>query len=163
MNALALASILVLLAGAAAAARAKSRESARRRAVGASLVALVFGVLAASTVSAAGAPGRFVGLDGLSAPFLPFTSALVLVLVLGAPSAALSPEWAGRVLTTSAALAAFFCVRDRWLLYVLWVGSTVPTYLELRANGRAARVFGAHRLASALLVGVGTALAQANA
>jgi NADH-quinone oxidoreductase subunit M len=103
------------------------------------------------------------GVDGVTAPFLPFIAALVLASIVGAPTASLTRGWVARALLTGAALEAFVMAQTPWVMLLLWVGSTVPTYFDLRAPRGApvaARVYWVHQLASALLVGGGVFLAQ---
>jgi NADH-quinone oxidoreductase subunit M len=162
---LALAAASILVAAALLTARAPTSTAARLRAgIGAGLaLALSLGAFA---MVAAGAPAPAHGLfvvDGVAAPFLPFTAALTLAAIIGAPAASLSRGWAARALLTGALLEAFVMARQPSVIVALWAGSTLPTYFDLRSprgDSVTARVCLVHQLASALLVGAGVVLAQ---
>jgi NADH-quinone oxidoreductase subunit M len=168
MNALllALGAISVMAVTALFAAQASSVHAVRRRAGFGAALALALALGACVLVAMRGhadLDGRYFNVDGVAAPFLPFIAALVLVSIVGAPTGSLTREWASRALLTGAMLEALVMAKDPWLVMLLWIGSTVPTYFDLRAPGghaAAARVYGVHQLASTLLVGGGVLLSQ---
>jgi NADH-quinone oxidoreductase subunit M len=161
--ALSLASVVVLSAGSVATSRARGAKAARSTAVVMASIALAFGLVATYVATTGRAPSAY-DLDGIAAPFVPFASALVLLALLAAPTAEMSPEWASRTLLSGVAIAAFFIARAPLLVWALWTLSSLPTYLELRSRADskrgslAARAFAAHGIVSSAFVGLGLAL-----
>ncbi len=155
-----LASIAALAIGAVASSQARGPRAVRIAALLAASSSLSFGLLA--TVAVSRSTGA-TAIDGIAAPFLAFTSALVLLTVLSAPTAFVRPDWAGRTLLTGAALGGFFVARDSLVLWSLWTCSAIPMYFELRARSGtrrgslAARAYAAHAFASSAFIALGLA------
>ncbi len=164
----ALASMAALTVGALGTRVIADARTARRIAVAAAAASVGFGSLAVAWHDGGHLGARAAqafGLDGLSAPFLPFVSALVLVAVLTVPSASATRGRFSRTLLGGVVMLAFHLARTPGFTAALWTISAIPLYAELRAvrgssrTGLAGRAFVAYMVASSLFVATGLYLA----
>ncbi len=140
---------------------AASAVLARRVAIAVAAMLVVLGtVLAAfvhaggtwvdpTTLALVGEPRRVFGLDDFNAPLLPFSAALVLVVIAGLPRARVTAATAGRALVQIAATWVLFTTLDLGVLALAWLATLGPAF-SARAAGR--RMAAAYLLTSAALV-----------
>jgi NADH-quinone oxidoreductase subunit M len=141
---------------------------ARTIAIAAALVLTVIGTILAGWIHFAQQPWTdstalalvgearpLFGLDDFNAPLLPFSSALVLILLVGLPRARTSAALAGGSLVHLAATWTLFASLDLGLIAVAWLVSAWPA-ITMRHGAR--RIVAAYMLASAGLVFVAVVL-----
>ncbi|MBX7194226.1 MAG: hypothetical protein K1X94_19380 [Sandaracinaceae bacterium] len=105
-----------------------------------------------------------LGIDELSAPFLPLTALLVLLLLLGAPRRELAGPMIPAVLLTEAATVGVYTSLDLGCLALFWLASLVPGAFALRESipgegrSRAFRAYGVFLVLGALPLAVAVAM-----
>lgn len=161
-----LAPVFGLVFAALVAHRAPDGRSARTVGGIGAAVSLVVALLVAAFARLDGPSMHFdawarvsFGIDGLSAPLVPFVAALGLVVVLGAPTRFVSPGYVARLLASTALSISLLAAHTPLTLAVIWVLTGIPTALELRER-RGLRIFAAQHVTSSVLVLAGVILAK---
>jgi NADH-quinone oxidoreductase subunit M len=160
----------VALTGIAGAfARAGGHRGGRREPIVGLLLASLLSMLVAATSSAARAPvltihgavdaGAWLGIDGLSAPLLPFLAALAVAWVVAWPERSFDGVVVARVCWTVASFEALWLARDPLVLALLWIGTSVPTIAQAWPTPSGRR-FAAIRFVSTSLVIAGVLVVE---
>lgn len=163
--------ILLPLVGSAIVARQREAEKARRATLavmGGTLALMVGGVVDFWSLDSQVAIGPWGHLgatiasgtliDGLSAPLLPLTALLYLLMILSTLRAKVKQvPFAWTLISLSLQLATFCCQSPVGLIGLLALRG-VPPWLELYSRGRSTRVFTLHIGASLALLAAGWGL-----
>ncbi|MDQ3034164.1 MAG: hypothetical protein M3Y87_17280 [Myxococcota bacterium] len=147
IEAIPLLSILVVLPAVGALVTSRTRSPTRSRAVAFAFALATLGIAVAIMILLHGATSpRLVevappidglgarwhlGIDGLSAPFLPLAALIACAVLIGAPSRELDGGGASAVLIVLATTIGVYCSLDLLLLVAFWIASLVPGALRI--------------------------------
>lgn len=105
---------------------------------------------------------EFFILDELSAPLLPLTALLYLLMALATPRAKMPRFSFSSMLITEALTLALFSTKEPWLVIGLLALSTIPPGLEILARGRPVRMYAIAMTTSMVLIALGWSFTDAE-
>lgn len=76
-----------------------------------------------------------LGIDALSAPLLPLSTLITLVVLIACPRGDLDRHHIGSILLTEVAILGVAIAQDLVVLVLFWIGMLVPTWLDARMRG----------------------------
>ena len=86
-------------------------------------------------ITYAGKLRPILGIDALSAPLLPLSTLITLVVLIACPRGDLDRHHIGSILLTEVAILGVAMAQDLVVLVLFWIAMLVPTWLDTRMRG----------------------------
>lgn len=86
-------------------------------------------------ISYAGKVRPILGIDALSAPLLPLSTLVTLVVLIACPRGDLDRRHIGSLLLTEVAVLGVALAQDLVVLVLFWIGMLIPAWLDARRQG----------------------------